>query len=80
MYCSDSESRALVGLVENEDLGVLEKDAGKRKALTLAAREPHPTVADVGVEAVGQLAHEAGAEAGLEGLGDLVGAGLALEP
>ena len=43
------------GLVEHDDVGRLEHEAGQGHPLLLAAREPVAALADDGVEPVGEL-------------------------
>ena len=46
------------GLVQDDDIGCLEQQAGERDALLLAAREPVAAIADDGLEPVGQRLDE----------------------
>ena len=61
-------------LVEHDDVGRLEHEAGQGDPLLLAAREPVAPLADDGVEPVGQVADEV-ADLGLVQRGEDLGLG-----
>ena len=58
------------GLVEDEDARIGQDGPGDGQALALAAAEPHASLADQGLVAVGQTLDELGGVGGLGGLGD----------